>query len=229
MKASVCAVIFDLDGVIVSTDEYHYRAWKTIAGQEGIPFDRQTNNRLRGVGRMACVDILLAEAGRQYTLSKKQDLARRKNELYVASLAGLGPADLLGGVSETLTWLQDEGYRLAIGSSSRNAPLILQKLGLAGTFQAVADGNDITHSKPHPEVFLKAAEGLRMDPKYCAVVEDSTAGIDAACAAGMLAIGTGNAAHYAKTHYPIGEMTELIPILTMMNHPIKEEGYEPIL
>ena len=193
MTNKIEAVIFDLDGVIVSTDDCHFRAWKRMADGEGIPFDRQINERLRGVSRMESLDIVLERAARTYTGEEKAALAARKNEYYRQLLADLTPRDVLPGAKQILLSLRLRGVRIAIGSSSRNAPLILEKIGLAGLFDAVADGNGISRSKPDPEVFLLAARLLNMEPERCVVVEDAFAGILAAKAAGMKAVGVGYA------------------------------------
>ena len=199
------AVIFDLDGVLATTDEQHYRAWKAIADREGIAFDRRSNEAFRGLSRMACVEILVRGAalggarGKAYGPTEKEELARAKNELYRSLLEGLGPEAVLPGVAGLLARLRAEGILLAVGSSSRNAKLILERTGLAGSFDAVADGEDIARSKPDPEVFLVAARKLGVEPGDCAVVEDAEAGIDAALAAGMLAVGVGPASRYAKS------------------------------
>lgn len=212
MKRTIEAIIFDLDGVIVSTDEYHYKAWKRLADEEGISFDREINHRLRGVGRMACVDIILEKASGTYTVEEKEHIAERKNRYYIESLGDLNEQALLPGVKETLPLLKEEGYRLAIGSSSKNAGLILKKLGIAHSFHKVIDGNDITFSKPNPEVFLKAAAALGVKPENCIVVEDSTAGIDAARSAGMHAIGIGEAWAYEKTEIGITSFEQIIRV-----------------
>lgn len=152
------AFIFDLDGVIVSTDSLHYRAWKTLADRESIYFDEEINNRLRGVSRMESLEIILERATRSYTQEEKNEMAEYKNNVYRELLQVLTPADRLEGVTETLDALRQKGYKLAIGSSSKNTPVILQKIGYGSYFDAISDGNNITHSKPDPEVFLKAAE-----------------------------------------------------------------------
>ncbi|MCI6734807.1 MAG: beta-phosphoglucomutase [Clostridia bacterium] len=207
------AFIFDLDGVLVSTDKYHYQAWKKIADKEGIYFDEKINDRLRGVSRMDSLEIILERAEKQYTEEEKLALATEKNDLYRDLLKNLTPADRLAGVTETLEKLKEKGYLLAIGSSSRNTPVILSKIGYDGYFDAVSDGNNITKSKPDPEVFEKAAEMLSLPAKECFVVEDSLAGIDAAKAGGFKAIGIGGAAIYAKTDYPINAITDILKLI----------------
>ncbi len=207
------AFIFDLDGVIVSTDHYHYLAWKKMADDEGIYFDETINDRLRGVSRMQSLEIILERATKTYTEEEKVALATKKNDIYRDSLQALTPADRLPGVTETLQAMREKGYKLAIGSSSKNTPVILEKIGYAGYFDAVSDGNNITHSKPDPEVFLKAAQFLGLDPKDCYVVEDAEAGVDAAKAGGFTAIGVGGAAGYEKTDYPIETMSDVLKML----------------
>ncbi len=174
------AIIFDLDGVICSTDEYHYQAWKALADRLGIPFDRTINNRLRGVSRMESLEIILEKAECEYTPDEKAAFAEEKNTLYRELLHQMSAADLSGEVRQTLNALCDKGVRVAIGSSSKNTPFILDRIGLGDFLEAVADGNCITHSKPHPEVFLKAAAMLGLDPADCLVVEDAHAGVEAA-------------------------------------------------
>ena len=188
------AIIFDLDGVLVSTDELHYRAWKALAGRLGVPFDRAKNDRCRGISRMASLDIVLEDAPTAYTQAEREAFAAEKNETYRAMLASLTPADTLEGVLPTLAELRRRGYRLALASVSKNAPLVLERTGLDRYLDAVADGNCITRSKPDPEVFLKAAEKLGMACESCAAMDDALAGIEAGRAAGMLTIGFGDSA-----------------------------------
>ncbi len=192
------AIIFDLDGVIVSTDGFHYKAWKAMADKEGIYFDETINNRLRGVSRMESLAIILEKASKIYTDEEKDAMATAKNEIYRESLSQLTPDDILPGVMDMLTALRAKGLKLAIGSSSRNTPVILNQIGLGDYFDAVADGNQIKNSKPDPEVFLLAAELLGIPPQDCVVVEDAYAGIDAAKAGGMKAVGVGDASKYEK-------------------------------
>lgn len=207
-------IIFDLDGVICFTDEYHYRAWKMLADKLCIPFDRDVNNRLRGVSRMASLEIILEQyAGPQLSEAEKLALAAEKNELYRESLREMSPGGLSGEVKGTLDELRRRGYRLAIGSSSKNAPFILHQIGLEGYFDAVSDGNNITHSKPDPEVFLKAAEMLGCAPADCLVVEDAVSGAEAAHRGGMKAACVGDAARNGAGDYNLSSVSELLSLL----------------
>ncbi|MEA5014689.1 MAG: beta-phosphoglucomutase [Candidatus Limiplasma sp.] len=191
---TILGVIFDLDGVLVSTDHCHYLGWKRMADEEGIPFDRAINERLRGVSRMESLSIVLEKAEKAYSQQEKEAMAARKNAYYVELIGKLGREDILPGTAETLKFLGERGVKMAIGSSSKNTPLILRQIGLEGAFDAVADGNQISRSKPDPEVFLLAARLLRLPPAQCLVVEDADAGIEAAAAAGMRSLGVGFAA-----------------------------------
>ena len=187
------AVIFDLDGVIVSTDDCHYRGWKKMADEEGIYFDRAINERLRGVSRMESLNIILERAEKEYSEEEKAALAARKNGYYVEFIQALTPDDILPGVMEALEELKNKKIKIAIGSSSKNTPIILKQIGLSDYFDAVSDGNNITKSKPDPEVFLKAADFLGMPYENCAIVEDADAGIAAGKAAGMFTFAVGSA------------------------------------
>ena len=208
------AIIFDLDGVICSTDEFHYRAWKTLADRLGAPFDRVINNRLRGVSRMASLEIVLETyTGPALGEDEKLALATEKNELYRESLKEMSTADLSGEVKRTLDALRERGFLLAIGSSSKNTPFILHQIGLDGYFDAVSDGNNITHSKPDPEVFLKAAEFLSMPPADCLVVEDAVSGAEAGHAAGMKVACVGDAAKKGAGDWNLSSFSELVDIV----------------
>ena len=202
-------VIFDLDGVLLSTDRLHYEAWKKIADKLKVPFDRKVNDRLRGVSREASLEIVLEKYDGRLSKAEKEDLCNEKNEYYKELLHTLSYDTIEPKVRETLTFLKDKGFRLAVGSSSKNAKTILQRTGLENYFDAVSDGNNISKSKPDPEVFLKAAEYLFLKPEECFVVEDAEAGIDAAVAGGFCAVGIGPAAKYGKTAYPIKDITQL--------------------
>lgn len=202
-------VIFDLDGVIVSTDDCHYRAWKQMADEENIPFDRTVNERLRGVSRMDSLAIILEKSDKAYTDEQKQTLATRKNNYYKELIGSLTPADILPGALDTLALLRSRGIKIAIGSSSRNTPLILKQIGLDNAFDAIADGNQITRSKPDPEVFLLAAKLLSLRPAVCLVVEDADAGVEAALAGGMRALGVGSAAANQKATYQAQNLAQV--------------------
>ena len=207
------ALIFDLDGVLVSTDEQHYLGWQALADKLGIPFSREVNNRFRGVSRMACMDILEEIGGKHYTRQEKTIYATWKNDYYRRLLEELTPADLSGEVKATLDALREKGFRLAIGSSSKNAKFILERIGLADYFDAISDGTNISKSKPDPEVFLKAAEFLGLEPGECLVVEDAAAGVDAAHAGGMKAAAVGDAAGKCCGDYILRSFSELLAIL----------------
>lgn len=185
-------IIFDLDGVLVSTDEMHYQAWKRLAKELGIMgFTREDNRRQRGVSRMASLEIVLEKSERTYTEEEKSALAERKNNYYLELLADMDDSAVLSGVKDVLKELKDKGLLLAVGSASKNAPVILEKTGLLPYLDKVSCGLDTTRSKPDPEVFLIAAQKLGLPPEECLVVEDSAAGIEAAAAGGMKSLGVG--------------------------------------
>ena len=209
---SIKAVIFDLDGVIVTTDDCHYRAWKAMADDEGIYFDRKINDRLRGVSRMASLDIVLERATREYSDDEKIALAKKKNDIYVSLIQQLTEADILSGVMQNLEALKQAKIKIAIGSSSKNTPIILERIGLLGYFDAVSDGNNITKSKPDPEVFVKAADMLGIPYGECMIVEDADAGIEAGRAAGMKTLAVGNA-QGGDFHYPSLAELSLLDLL----------------
>ena len=203
------AFIFDLDGVIVFTDKFHYQAWKKMADEMEIYFDEKINNRLRGVSRADSLEIILERyEGEPLSAEKKAELMEEKNNTYRELLKTMTRDDVTDQVRNTLKKL----HKLALGSSSKNAKFILEKVELLDAFDEISDGNNITHSKPHPEVFLKAAEFLGEKPEDCVVVEDAYAGIDAAKAAGMEAVGIGDAAEYEKSDYKIQNFEELLKI-----------------
>ena len=203
-------IIFALDGVICSTDEYHYLAWKALADRLGIPFDRERNNLLRGVSRMASLEIILEKSDKTYTDDEKAAFAEEKNTLYRELLGKMSPADLPGDVKTTLEALRKTGLKLAIGSSSKNTPFILDRIGLKDFFDAVADGNCITHSKPHPEVFLKAADMIGFFPQNCLVVEDAHAGVEAAKAGGFDCAAMGDARDDERADCHLEKFSDLL-------------------
>lgn len=187
------AVIFDLDGVNCHTDKYHYMAWKQVADELGIYFDEAINNRLRGVSRMDSFEIILERYDSVMSEEDKIRYITKKNEIYKGLLKNMSPADLSDEIKETLHTLREKGLKLAIGSSSKNAAFILGRLGLGDYFDAVSDGNNITYSKPDPEVFIKAAEFLEENARDCLVVEDAKVGLEAAIAGGMECAAIGDA------------------------------------
>ncbi len=203
------AVIFDLDGVIVSTDDCHYEAWKRLADDEGIYFDRHINERLRGVSRMESLQIILEKTIREYNYEEKIQLAERKNNYYKKLIEQLNYDCILPGVKQVLSGLKEKGIKIAIGSSSKNSPVILKHIGLQNYFDATADGNDIKKSKPDPEVFLLAASRLGIVPSNCLVVEDADAGVEAAVAAGMKVLAVGAAAGNKKASISAKDLDEI--------------------
>lgn len=210
---AIKGIIFDMDGVICFTDKFHYQAWKQMADKMGIYFDEIINNRLRGVSRMASLEIILERyEGEPLSDEKKEELANFKNEIYKKLLLNMKPEDCSEEVRETLKELRNRGYKLAIGSSSKNAPIILDQLEMNDFFDAVSDGNNITKSKPDPEVFVKAAEFLGLPAEECLVVEDAEAGIDAGNAGGMQTAAIGDAVNCGKGTYNLTTFADLLDI-----------------
>lgn len=210
------AVIFDLDGVLVTTDELHFKAWKALAEELGITgFTKADNARQRGVSRMASLEVVLEKTDKTFTDEEKVALAEKKNSMYVKSLDTLSPSDALGGVNEFIGYLKEKGIKTAIGSASKNTPLILEKTKLADKFDAISCGLDTTKSKPDPEVFLIAAGKLGIAPEECVVIEDSDAGIEAAKAGGMYAVAVGEAEHNTKADISVSSVDDLYRIIEM--------------
>ena len=211
MEKNISGLIFDLDGVLVFTDKYHYLAWKQIADEMGIPFDETINDKLRGVSRMQSLEIILENySGEPLTDEQKSDIAERKNAIYRSYLQTMTPDDVSEEVRNTLEMLKKKGYKLAVGSSSKNAGFILEQVALRDAFDAVSDGNMITRSKPDPEVFIKAAQLIGCDAEQSAVVEDAEAGIDAAKDGGMMAVAIGNATAYDRSDIRLATISDLL-------------------
>jgi beta-phosphoglucomutase len=185
-------VIFDLDGVLVITDELHYQSWNQVTRADGIAFDRKINERLRGLTRSASLEIVLERSGRPYTAAEKLALAERKNDVFRKLAERLTPADLLPGAMQTVAERRRRGIKTAIGSSSKNTRLIAEHLGIRDQFDTIVDGNDISRSKPDPEVFLRVAQRLGLRPDECLVIEDAVAGVESARRAGMAVFGIGS-------------------------------------
>lgn len=184
--------LFDLDGVIVDTAKYHYLAWKDLAQELGIPFTQQDNELLKGVSRMRSFEIILELGKRTMTEAEKLHYCTRKNEVYLSYIDLLRPEEILPGAKEFLLAARSAGIGVALGSASKNAPRILDKLELTELFDVIVDGTVVSAAKPDPEVFLKGAEGLGLPAGSCIVFEDSAAGIEAAHAGSMKAVGVGN-------------------------------------
>lgn len=191
MTKLIKACIFDLDGVIVDTAKYHYLAWKRLAKELGFDFSIDDNERLKGVSRMQSLEILLQIGGITLTDNEKQIAADKKNSCYVEYILNLAPEEILPGVNTFLTQVKKAGVKSALGSASKNAPMILERLNLVGFFNAVIDGSHISNAKPDPEVFLKGAEALGVKPDQCIVFEDAQAGIEAAKNGGMYCVALG--------------------------------------
>ena len=206
-------IIFDLDGVICSTDHYHYLAWKALADKLGAYFDETINNRLRGVSRMASLDIVLERYDGALTEEEKRSAAEEKNATYRKLLEQMTPADLSDEVKTTLDALRAKGLLLGIGSSSKNTRFILGRIGLGDYFDKISDGTNITRSKPDPEVFVKAAQFLELAPEDCLVVEDAKAGVEAALAAGMDAAAIGDAVSCGLATYNLGSFSDLLRVV----------------
>ena len=185
------ACIFDLDGVIVDTAVYHYRAWKRLANELGFDFSEESNEKLKGISRKESLELILGWGGVMKTEAERDELAQRKNTWYVEMISKMTAQEILPGASEFLGSLKEAGYKIALGSASKNAGMILDKVGLTSYFDGIVDGNIVAASKPDPLVFLKGAEMLNTMPAQCVVFEDAIAGIEAAKAGGMKVIGVG--------------------------------------
>lgn len=207
------AVIFDLDGVLCSTDEYHYLAWKKLADELGIAFDRTINSRLRGVSRSESLEIILERASTAFTEVEKASFCEIKNNTYKEYLRQLTADDLMEGASETLAVLKQKGIKIAIGSSSKNTKFILARLGILSAFDAIADGNDVARSKPYPDVFLCAAQMLGLAPAQCLIVEDAESGIQAGVAGGFHTAAFGDITQKGIADYNLNKLCDLLEIV----------------
>lgn len=201
--------IFDLDGVIVDTAKYHYLAWKKIADEFGFVFTGKDNERLKGVSRMASLDILLSIGGVHLSEGEKLQVADKKNEIYLGYILKMTPDEVLPGVLTFLKTLRDQGIKISLGSASKNAKTILHQVGIENLFDAVADGTNVSKAKPDPEVFLKGAELLNLSPADCVVFEDARAGIEAAHRAGMKCVGIGDSVTLREADTVVGGFLDL--------------------
>lgn len=209
MNKEITAVIFDLDGVIVSTDYYHFQAWNRIAGEIGAEFNQEINDSVfRGSSRLACMRYLLDTAKLHYTVEDVVTYAEKKNEYYKQLLPRLSPADILPGVQSVLQVLKERGIKTAIASSSKNMSQVLQAVSLEGAFDATVGGNDIMYAKPHPEVFEKAADRIGETYKNCLVIEDAGVGLTAAKKCGMMTMAVGYAAGNEEADFTYSNLEE---------------------
>jgi beta-phosphoglucomutase len=218
------ACIFDLDGVVVDTTKYHFMAWKRLAEDLGIRFTLQDNERLKGVSRMASLEIILEIGEKQFTQSEKLDMAALKNKWYVEYISRMTPDEILPGTLEIINELKRNNIRIALGSASKNTPMILERVGINNLFDAVADGNNVHKAKPDPEVFIKAAEMVDVVKERCAVFEDASAGVEAALTAGMICIGIGEKNVLKDAHLIIKGLYEMD--LNKLTDLEKRLGYE---
>ncbi|MDR6225095.1 beta-phosphoglucomutase [Desmospora profundinema] len=209
MKPELEGVIFDLDGVITDTAEYHYRAWKRLAEELGLPLDREWNEKLKGLSRMDSLERILAQGSRSYSDEEKQILAAKKNEYYRAMIADLSPRDLLPGIGELLQELKQAGIRIGLASASKNAPAVVKRLEIADAFDTIVDPARLAKGKPDPEIFLKAAEQLGLPPAHCLGIEDAKAGIQAIRQAQMFAVGVGDESVIMEADWGVPDTLEL--------------------
>jgi len=203
------ACIFDLDGVIVDTAVYHYKAWRRLANELGFDITEEQNEQLKGVSRVRSLELILQWGGVVKTAAEQAELAQRKNEWYVEMISHMTPAEILPGAKEFLESCRAAGLKTALGSASKNSVTILDKIGMAGLFDAVIDGNKVNKPKPDPEVFLKGAEALNIPPANCVVFEDAIAGIEAAKNGGMKAIGVGSPKVLGEADLVISGLNEM--------------------
>lgn len=210
------AVIFDLDGVLVHTDRFHYQAWKETTADYGLWFDEKMNDLLRGVSREESLAIILEQNKKQLTDHEKKELIIRKNEVYQNLIRSMSESDVSEEVLFTLKKLRKMNYRLAVGSSSKNARVILENTKLLSLFDEISDGNNITHSKPDPEVFEKAAQFLNVEKSLCIVVEDAVSGVEAGRRANMKTFAVGDASKKGCGDYNVDELNDIIYLLKYM-------------
>lgn len=203
------AVIFDLDGVITDTAEYHYLAWKKLAGEIGVPFDRGVEEKLKGIGRMESLERILEQSDKEFTYEQKMSLAVRKNEFYLELIQGISKKDLLPGIENLLEQLKQRGIKIALASASKNARTVIEKLQIGDYFDALVDAAKIKKGKPDPEIFITAAEMLGIPFQYCIGIEDAEAGITAIKGANMFAVGVGKQGSMRQADWIVSEVSQL--------------------
>jgi beta-phosphoglucomutase len=207
--ANIKALIFDLDGVIVDTAIYHYKAWKRLANHLGFDFTEEENEKLKGVSRVRSLELILEWGGITKSAEEQKQLADLKNSWYVDMIQKMKPNEILPGAKEFLESARAAGFKTALGSASKNSEIILQKVGLTHLFDVIIDGNKVTASKPDPQVFLKGAEALDIAPENCLVFEDALAGVQAALAGGMKVIGIGTAQNLLGANLVVAGLHEV--------------------
>jgi beta-phosphoglucomutase len=208
-NSPIQACIFDLDGVLVDTAKYHFLAWKRLADELGFEFTEQDNEKLKGVSRMASLDILLSIGNIGIDVSSKTALAEKKNSWYVEYISTMNESEILPGSLAFLRELKEHGIKVALGSASKNAMTILNNAQLIPYFDAIIDGTKTSNAKPDPEVFMLGAKEVQVDPKHCVVFEDAEAGVEAAIRAGMRCIGIGSADTLSQADYVVSSLEEL--------------------
>ncbi len=205
----VKACIFDLDGVIVDTAVYHFKAWKRLANHLGFDFTEEENEKLKGVSRVRSLQLILEWGGVEKTTKEQSKLADLKNSWYVEMIKEMKPDEILPGAEEFLLMVRNAGLKTALGSASKNSRTILEKVGLIELFDSIIDGNNVSASKPDPEVFLKGAESLGLNPADCVVFEDAIAGVEAALAGGMKVVGIGDSANLNGANLVVAGLHEM--------------------
>lgn len=207
----VKAVLFDLDGVITDTAEYHYRAWKKLAEQLGISFDRAFNENLKGVSRKDSLDLILKHGNKenQYTLEEKEDLMEEKNTIYLGMIEQLTPKAILPGIHSLLEDLKEKGIKIGLASASKNGPMILEKLEIATYFDTIANPAEVKRGKPFPDLYLTAAKQLNIEPQECVGIEDAKSGVEAILSANMVAIGVGDKDTLQNAQYVVENTGQL--------------------
>ncbi len=206
---TIKACIFDLDGVIVDTAIYHYKAWKRLANSLGFDFTEEQNEQLKGVSRVRSLELILGWGGVTKTPAEQEALATQKNTWYVDMISHMTPAEILPGAKEFVEACRQAGIKTALGSASKNSMMILEKINMVSLFDTVIDGNKVSKAKPDPEVFLKGAEAVGVPPAQCVVFEDAIAGIEAAIAGGMKSVGIGSPAVLGKANLVISGLNEM--------------------
>ena len=207
MKILGC--LFDMDGVIVDTAKHHYVAWKSLADELAIPFTEVENESLKGLSRLDSLECILRSGNLEVSSNTKIELMEKKNQLYLQIIGSLGPDDILPGVKELMLELRSKGIAVCLGSSSKNASSILKSLGIFDLFDGIVDGNNLTLSKPDPEVFIKGSKILGLTPSVCIVFEDAESGIEAALSGGFFALGIGTEGSLKRAHANVQDLAHM--------------------